>query len=184
MSNSPNRFVANPYAPPQAPAGGPQWDPHGSAVGRLDGNALVLPNGAALPSVCSKCATGAGLRPRNVKFSFVPAWARFFGPLIQVIVMKKSRFDVPLCEPCNAEWKKWNLFAWLAILPGLGLLGTSALLEDPGILATVSFVVMLVALVTVLVLRKRRVVVATKIDKTHTWMTGLHDEMKRLAVGG
>jgi len=185
MSNVSNPYT-NPYAPPRAPAGGPPpaWDPNsGAPLGRVDGKALVLPNGATLPPLCTKCAAHSGLRQRNVKFSFVPPWARILGPLIQLIVMKKSRFDVPLCEPCNAQWKKWNLFAWLAILPGALVLAISTAMDSPGPLAAVAFLLMFAMIVAVLVLRRRRIVFASKIDKTHTWLTGIHADAMRVAAG-
>jgi hypothetical protein len=185
MSNAPNQY--NPYAPPQTALGAPQppgWNPNGGApLGRIDGKAVVLPNGAPLPAICLKCAANSGLQARKVNFSFVPTWARFFGPLIQVIVMKKSKFELPLCQPCTAQWKRWNLFAWLAAIPGMLLAAIGAAMSDGGLVIAIGVVAMLIPLVTVLVLRKRHVVIASKIDKTHTWLTGLHAEAMRATAG-
>lgn len=180
MSNGP---YANPYAPPRAASGpSPAWDPHGGTPGRIEGDALVMPNGAPLPPVCLKCAARGPLESRHAKFSFVPPWARILGPLIQLIVMKRSKFDLPLCAPCNSRWRTWTLYSALSMLPGFAFIGIG-MATDVSALYVVGFVVLLAALVTVLLIRKRHIVFPSKIDKTHTWLKGAHPEAMRAAAG-
>src|SRR5512138_1827738 len=76
---------------------------------RMEGDALRTANGTQLPDVCLKCGVRHDLERRHQKFAFVPVWARFFGPLFQVIFMKRSEFYLPLCRSCHAQWKKWNV---------------------------------------------------------------------------
>ena len=152
----------------------------------MDGKALMIPNGATLPAVCLKCASQQNLESRAQKFSFVPVWARFFGPLIQVLVMKKSAFVLPICTPCHSTWKKWNLYAFLGSLPGIALVMLGAVIGDDvgGGMCGFGMLVFLGGLITALVIRMRHVVIASKIDKTHTWLTRLHPEAMRIASMG
>jgi hypothetical protein len=182
----------NPYAPPQAPFAPAYGQPSypGSVVGRIEGGALVVPNGAALPHVCVKCGTQQPLEFRNQKFSFVPVWARFFGPLIQLIVMKKSAFSLPVCPGCHKQWKKWNLYAGVfSWLPSVvlfivgGALGAADQEGAAAICYVLGTVVFLVLLIVLLALRLKYVVTATRIDKTHSWLSRMHPEALRAATG-
>ena len=163
--------------------------------GRVLGRTLLLPNGAPLPPVCFKCGAHANLRPRNVTFRYVPLWSRVIlviSPLIGLIVLafatKRSRFDLPLCVGCTAQWSKWTLFAWLTfpaavVLFGVGTAAAVAL-DGPGGAAVMGFAGLQVdrrRSAHVLLLRRRNVVLSSKIDKTHTWLTNVHPEAMRAA---
>ncbi len=179
----------NPYAPPQVQnlsnplATGPM-------AARVEGNLLVVANGSMLAPLCLKCGERQGLTWRDQKFMFVPPWARLFGALIQVIVAKRSRFSLPLCPQCTREWRTWTLLAALSWLPGVGVVilgGVVAALGsgDVGVaLVLGGFVIMIGVLIAALVLRTKRIVVAAKIDKTHTWLRGIHDRvLQAIAMG-
>lgn len=175
-----NPYAAqNPYAAPQAPVMPAGYAPGVSPV-RVEGNLLVAANGSGLPAVCLKCGSTHGIGWRDQKFRWVPRWAVLFGALIQAMVAKRSRFNVPLCPPCTARWKKWNLLAWLSWLPGVGLLLIGAVLSGVGadgaggVAMMLGFLVVLAGLITALALRARAVVYPTRIDKTHTWLRGVH----------
>lgn len=183
----------NPYAPPQAqimPAG------HGTTPmsARVDGTSLVVPNGSAFPPVCLKCAATQGISWRDQKFTYVPPWARLFGALIQVFVMKRSRFQLPLCQPCLGTWKKWNLYMWLAIVPPIllcifgGVLGAAIDGDLGGTLAAISVTVgilgFLVGLIVVAIQRRKAVVMAFKIDKQFSWLRGIHANALPAILGG
>lgn len=176
-----NPYAAqNPYAAPQAPVMPAGYAPGVSPL-RVEGNLLVAANGSGLPAVCLKCGSTHGIGWRDQKFVWVPRWAVLFGALIQAIVAKRSRFNLPLCPPCTARWKKWNLIAWLSWLPGaflflvgVALSGVQAAGAAGALLAIFGVVIVLAGLLTALVLRGRAVVYPTKIDKTHTWLRGVH----------
>jgi hypothetical protein len=103
-------------------------------------------------------------------------WARFFGPLFQLMFMKKSEFYLPICGACNAQWKKWNLIAWASWLPGvlLFMLGSAIGDDVGGIILLFGMLALFAGLITALVLRLRHVVAVTKIDAASSWMTRIH----------
>jgi hypothetical protein len=169
----------NPYAPPQAPVMPAGYA--GGSVARMEGELLVVTNGAQFPPVCLRCGATQPIEWRDQRFTYIPPWARFFGVLIQAIVTKRSRFNLPLCSPCNAQWKKFNLILGLSWIPGAlffvlaGVLAGADVVEEDvtAILFLVGLVVFLGGLITAAVLRARKVVQATKIDKESTWMKGI-----------
>jgi len=150
--------------------------PQAQMPARLEGSTLVVQNGAAFPDVCLKCGTRHAVDRRHQKFAFVPMWARFFGPLFQLMFMKKSEFYLPICGTCNAEWKKWNLIAWVSWLPGVLLFMMGSAIGDQagGFIVMFGMLALLAGLITALMLRLRHVVVVNKIDATSSWMTRIH----------
>jgi hypothetical protein len=164
----------------------------GATLARIEGQLLVVANGAQLPPICMRCAATQAIEMRDQKFMYVPPWARLFGALIQLLVAKRSRFNLPLCHACNGQWKKWNLIAGLSWLPGLLLVllgavcsGAGADLEGLGAaLLVIGALALLGGLITALVMRGRRMITATKIDKTHTWMKGVALPAQQAIVDG
>ena len=185
--------TANPYAAPQAPImpGGYGATPMSA---RVEGNAVVVPNGAAFPQLCLKCATTQGLEWRDQKYTYVPPWARLFGALIQVFVMKRSRFQVPVCQSCHQGWKKANLLLWLGIGGGIvlcmiaavgaGLGGDDAGPVLGGIFGVLAFLVFFGGIIAYAIVRQKRAVSAIRIDKQFTWLTGIHANAIQAIVGG
>ena len=143
---------------------------------RLEGETLVAANGTSFPDVCLKCGVRHGIERRHQKFQFVPMWARFFGPLFQVMFMKKSEFYLPLCTACHAQWKKWNWIAGLSWLPFFFLMFLGIAIGDSagGGIATIGMLGMFAALIVTLILRLKHIVAVTKIDATHSWMTKIN----------
>jgi hypothetical protein len=174
----------NPYAPPQAQPYPQQHYHQALADVRLEGDVLVASNATVFPDVCLKCGVRHGLERRHQKFQFVPYWARFFGPLIQWMVMKRSEFSLPLCPTCHGQWKKWNLIAGLAWVPFLLIMFAGfAGGQDLGpILILLGFFGMFVVLFTTLILRIKHIVVAKKIDKTHSWLGKIHPAALQVIV--
>jgi hypothetical protein len=180
----------NPYAAPQAqvmPAG---YAP-GYAPARIEGNLLVVANGSTFPPVCLKCGNNQAIEWRDQKYTYIPPWARMFGWLIQMLVAKRSRFQIPVCQPCNKEWKKWTLITALSWLPGMLLIVLGVILasadvgEVGGPVAFLGFAVLFVGLFVAIFLRNKRMVFATKIDKTHSWLRGIHQgAMQAVTMGG
>jgi hypothetical protein len=175
--------TANPYAPPQAPTGyaaNAAYGPGGhSPSAYVEGKLLVAANGSTLPPMCMKCgAPPAVWRAQN--YTYTPPWAFFFlGWIGLLIFSKRSSFQVPLCAEHQAAWKKWNLLAGLSWLPGvvLWVLGGIVADSDAGIGAVfflLGTLVFFVGLITALVIRGRRIVFPAKIDKTHSWLRGVH----------
>jgi hypothetical protein len=167
-----NYAQQNPYAAPQQHA----QPSVGQMPARMEGEALVVANGAAFTQVCLKCGTTHALEGRHQKYMYVPMWARFFGPLIQIIFRKTSEFYLPICNACNANWKKWNLIAGVSWIPGLLLIFMGlAIGDNAGALFTLMGLLgLFVGLITTLVLRLKHIVAATKIDGNSTWLTRIH----------
>jgi hypothetical protein len=161
---------------------------------RVEGNAVVVANGGAFPPVCLKCATTQGLEWRDQRYTYVPPWARLFGALIQVFVMKRSRFQVPVCQPCHQRWKKANLLLWLAILGGVVLVifaavGAGMADDDTGgviaaVFGILAFLVFFGGIIAYAIVRQKRAVSATRIDNQFTWLTGIHANAIQAIVGG
>jgi hypothetical protein len=182
----------NPYAPPQAPFAPPYGAaiPSGAPVSaHVEGKLLVAANGSALPAMCLKCG-GSPQHWRSQKYQYTPPWAFFFfGWLGALIFSKRSAFQVPVCDQHQAEWKKWNLIAGLSWLPGALLWVVGALVSgaDGGvgaILLLLGTVVFLVGLFTALILRNRKIVMPSRIDKTHSWLRGVHANVLHAVASG
>jgi hypothetical protein len=171
--------VANPYAPPQHPAGAPfraAAPAAQAATARVEGKLLVAANGSPLPAMCLKCG-GRPTHWRAQKFQYTPPMALFcLGWLGILIFNKRSSFQVPLCDAHLASWKKWNLYAGLSWLPGLLLAALGAVVGgDSGVaLAIVGFNAILVVVIAAFVIRARKIVAPRKIDDTNSWLTGVH----------
>jgi hypothetical protein len=169
---------ANPYAAPQAGFGAPPAgfaQAGGGISAHVEGAILVAANGSSFPAMCLKCGA-APTHWRAQRYSYTPPWAFFvLGWLGVLIFTKRSSFQVPLCEPHRAVWKKWSIIAGVSWIPGLLLLlSAGALGEDAGpIVVLLGLVLLLGALITSLALRARRGVYPSKIDKTHTWLRGV-----------
>jgi hypothetical protein len=170
----------NPYAPPQAPVANAGYGPgpYGPPSARVEGKLLVAANGSPLPAMCLKCGgQPTHWRPQNYRYT--PPWAMFMGWIGLLIFSKKSNFQVPLCEQHRASWKKWNLIAGLSCLPGvllcvLGLALTGESSDAGAGLFIVGLLSFLVGLIGTLIVRSRMIVMPTKIDKTHSWLRGVH----------
>jgi hypothetical protein len=171
----------NPYAPPQAPVidAGYGQAPYGPQSAYVEGKLLVAANGTTLPAMCLKC----GSQPHQwkaQKYMYVPPAARLIGWLGILIFGKRSSFQLPLCNGHLAEWKKWNLIAWLATVPTIVafcvlMAVVGGMDGDAGPIVFFGGIVLVLAeLITVLVIRSKKIVMATKIDKTHSWLSGVH----------
>jgi hypothetical protein len=190
---APQQPGQNPYAPPQAPIA-PAGYGQVPMSARIEGTVLVVPNGAPFPHVCLKCATTQALEWRDQKYSYVPPWARLFGALIQVFVMKRSRFQLPICQSCHRVWKKWNLMMWLVIAPTLfvwflAVVAAVAIDGDTGasvagILGVIGGLVFVAGLIVVAIFRKKWVVSAIRIDKQFSWLSGVHANALAVVAGG
>jgi hypothetical protein len=95
------------------------------------------------------------------------------------VFSKKSSFQIPLCEQHLASWKKWNLIAALSAIPGILLLVVGGAVmgsdSDAGsVVFLLGMAVLLIGLIGGLIVRGRKVVMPTKIDKTHSWLSGVH----------
>ena len=108
----------NPYAPPN-PYGAPQAVPYGQMgapggpyAAWPDGEDLAIQKEAPLPAVCMKCGSMDAPHRRNQQFVFSPPWvivvvviSPLIGAIIMLLVQKKGRLHVPLCNQCHARWK-------------------------------------------------------------------------------
>lgn len=178
----------NPYAAPQAPIMPNAYAP-GHSPARVEGELLVMANGATFPPVCLKCGGQHGIEWRDQKFRYVPPWARYlFGYLIQALVAKRSRFNLPLCQPCHKEWKKWSLLMAVLWLPAvlfwiLGGVFSSMDLDTVAMaMFAVGTLIFIAAIGFAVFMRNKKIVTTTKIDATHTWLRGIHANVLRAAT--
>ena len=141
---------------------------------RLEGETLVVANGASFPQVCVKCGTTHGLGKRSHKFAYVPTWARFFGPLIQRIFTKNSQFELPICSSCDGQWKKWNLIVGVSWLPGFLFTFLGPAVFQSGAMALVGMLMLIGGLVTASILRRKHNLDVDKIDTSHSWIVRVH----------
>ena len=169
----------NPYAPPQAPVGNAAYGP--GAYGppsRVEGKLLVAANGSPLPAMCMKC----GAHPthwRAQNYRYTPPWAMFIGWLGMLIFSKRSTFQIPLCETHRVVWKKWNLISLLSCFPGvlvgvIGLIATSSDSDAGALIFFFGIVLFFIGLMVTLIIRSKKIVFPSKIDKTHSWLRGVH----------
>jgi hypothetical protein len=182
----------NPYMAPQAQVM-PAAYGQGPMGARIEGNTLVVANGMTFPPVCMKCGNTQGIEWHNQKFVFTPFWAWYvLGWIGYLIFTKRSRFAIPVCQPCHSQWKKWNLFLALSFLP-LVLLGAlsaaiASSVDDSGAIAGITFTVgilaFIVALVVVAILRAKKAVLARKIDASFTWLRGIHPSVMQMIASG
>jgi hypothetical protein len=147
-----------------------------------------MPNQGTFPPLCVKCGTTERLTVRAQRFSYVPPWSRLFGALLLLMLQKKSRFDLPICAPCNARWRTWNAVMGLGLVGiVVGMLVWGALAAPRGRDGGAAWGFFLGAAVTfgvfVVAGRKRakHIVVATFIDREETRMRGVHIDVMRRA---
>ena len=170
--------ATNPYAAPQHPAGPPAYGqaPYGAPSAHVQGKLLVAANGSALPAMCLKCG-GPAQHWRAQRYQYTPPWAFFFfGWLGILIFSKRSSFQVPVCLEHQATWRKWNLIAGLSWRPGIVLFIAGAAIGDDagGVMLLVGTGLLFVGLIAALIVRSRKIVMPSKIDKTHSWLRGVH----------
>jgi hypothetical protein len=151
-------------------------------------DALVMPKGGQLASVCAKCANPQTAAAPRKSFGFTPQWVYLvfmISPLIGLILsaaMRKSAaFNIPLCQACDQSWKAANRNLLLSFLPGLGMfiLGIILCVVDlddvGGPLIVISLLVLLFApLVVNFGFRRRRIMWAKRIDDRYAVLAGMH----------
>lgn len=153
-----------------------------------DFDALVMPKFGQLANVCTKCSNPQVAAYPRKGFSFTPPWvwiAFFVSPLIgailSAVVRKSAALNIPLCQQCDAEWKKGNRNLALSFgigvvmfLVGVGL--CAADLEDAGApIIGFAFLALLIAPIIVqFAYRRRRTLWTRRIDDRSVWIMGMH----------
>jgi len=153
-----------------------------------DFDALVMPKFGQLANVCTKCSNPqVAVYPRK-GFNFTPQWvwlaflvSPLIGAILSAVVRKTAAFNVPLCQHCDAEWKKGNRNLALSFsvgvvtfLLGVGLCAAD-LEEAGGPLIGLSFLALLVVPIIVqFAYRRQRTLWARRIDDRSCWIMGMH----------
>jgi len=176
----------NPYAPPQAnypPTAYYAQPSFGTFQAWVEGDALVVQKEAPLPACCMKCASPVVTQRRNQRFVFTPPWVFVFffispliGAIIALIVQKKGRLDVPLCEQCSSRWKQGLVMLWLSVgwlVLGL-ILGAVAMANDLPEAGVPLLISSFVVLIVVAVVNRNRYLRAKKIDEQFITLTMVH----------
>jgi hypothetical protein len=149
----------NPYAPPQAPLADGVSHPEPNAdlpPWRLEGETLIVKNGAALPDVClfSGEPTGSSQRLR-LPLSWTPTWFRIaavVAPMLAILaysaLRRTSEIGVSLGRAGRKRRRLGSLLTLGATVNGIVLVVAASGTRDGGSLAgllLVSFVVLVVA---------------------------------------
>ncbi len=180
----------NPYAPPPPQPGMAQYGyGYGMPTGPYrDFDALVMPKFGQLANVCTKCSNPQVAAYPRKNFSFTPQWvwiafcvSPLIGAILSGVMRKSAAFNVPLCQSCDAAWKKGNMNLALSfgvgvvtLLIGIGLCAAD-LEAIGGPLIGFSFLALLVVPLTVQFAHRRpRTLWTKKIDDRSVWLMGLH----------
>jgi hypothetical protein len=174
----------NPYAPP-----GQQQQPtvHGyrTAGGYAawpDGKGIAVQKDAALPPVCVKCGMHGNQR-RNQQFVWTPPWvfiiffvSPIIGAIVAMVVQKKGRLQLPLCDACFSRWKMGTLiivggvlYMLVAIFAGIIIAAN----EWPEIGVPI-LISSLVFLIVAIVVANKRFLRASKVDDHMITIPGIH----------
>jgi hypothetical protein len=184
----------NPYAPPQQ---GPQPMAYGYGVtggyaAWPDGQNVAIQKDAPLPPVCVKCGAAPVNQRRNQQFVWTPPWvfiiffvSPIIGAIVAMVVQKKGRLQLPLCDNDFARWKQGTLMIVGGILLLLvGLIGGIAIaandLPELGIPVLISS---LVGFVVALVLANKRFLRAAKVDDRMITVRGIHPAAVQAILG-
>jgi hypothetical protein len=185
----------NPYAPPQAQPGFPQYAQAGFGQGQwptqayMDGATLAIPRGFGFPDVCLKCGAAHAATRRNQKYQWSPPWAYalfalgwLFGLIAVMVTRKTSQHMLPLCIPCNDQWKKGRLAFGLSFLPGLlfmliaGLVASQSS-DATGVLIIISVLSFIAGpLVAHFAFARPRTVYVQRIDDRYSYLLGFHPQ--------
>jgi hypothetical protein len=191
---TPQPPAPNPYAPPLTTAHADYAPPapgYGVPPPRIEGSAVTIAKGYALPPLCAKCGTMADLRTRTQTFSWFPRWTYFllFLGLLPMIILqmdktKRAVLALPMCPRCDSRWKTGRVLRTLSIVvPVFGglalaiagaandilpLMGAGFLLVFPGVLAVIP---------VDLLVQRPRILWATFIDDYWVTLKGFAPEM-------
>ncbi len=88
---------------------------------------IIIPaaemNSFDLPRVCLLTGEQNNIVFKEMKFQYVPPWARLFGALIQVLVARKAKGELPFSEAAHAAMKKGQLMFGLSFVGSFVLFG-------------------------------------------------------------
>lgn len=175
----------NPYAPPQQvqPPAAYGYGVAGGYAAWPEGENLSIQKDAPLPPVCVKCGAAPAAHRRNQQFVFTPPWvfiiffvSPIIGAIVAMIVQKKGRLQLPLCDECQARWKTGTLMVVGGVL-GLifGLIGGIVIAANdypevgvPLLLGSI------VAFAVALVVANKRFLRAAKVDERMITIRGIH----------
>lgn len=80
-----------------------------------------------LPRVCLLSGATQDVVFKEMKFQYIPPWARIFGALIQVLVARKAKGELPFSE------ESWKAMKSGQLLFGLSIVGTIVVLSAGGV---------------------------------------------------
>ncbi len=188
----------NPYAPPEYRPHQPMAQGYGVPGGFAawpDGPNLAVQKDASLPAVCVKCGAAPAHQRKNQQFVWTPPWvfiiffvSPIIGAIVAMIVQKKGRLQLPLCDLCLGRWKQGTLmvvggvlYLFAALFGGIIIAAND--LPELGVPILVSSIVVLVV---ALVVANKRFLRAAKVDERMITIRALHPEAARaiLAAAG
>jgi uncharacterized membrane protein len=175
----------NPYAPPQQvqPVAAYGYGVAGGYLAWPEGSDLAIQKDAALPSVCVKCGNGHAPQRRNQQFVWTPPWvfilflvSPIIAAIVAMIVQKKGRLQLPLCDECHSRWKTGVLMVALGVVGFIfGLIaGIIIAANDWPEIGVPLLVGSIVVFVVALVVGNKRFLRASKVDERMITVRGIH----------
>jgi len=128
-------------------------------VACCDGNKLIIPQGAALPTnICIKCGAPANGKPLKKNYYWHSQWIYILilSPLIYIIVAmivrKQQLLYLPLCDEHRARRKRMILIGWGLIAGGIAALFAIPALGDngAGVAVLLMFVLLIAGIVVII----------------------------------
>jgi hypothetical protein len=148
-----------------------------------------------LPDLCMRCTSTATATVAR-RFSWHPPWVGVLilagllpYAIVALVLTKKVKFPVPLCEAHKGHWKSrawatWGSAAGLALL-GVGLIATLIALDQPGRrnpnpelfgYACFGWVVLALAWLIVVAVLQQTAIRPTEITDNSITLTGVHKD--------
>jgi hypothetical protein len=129
----------NPYAPPaDDSAFAPQAAIGADGRYRIEGQDLIVADGARLPKICIKTG-GRGRNERTQQFMWIPVWARFLFGALGTLAAKKATLTYFLSDEAEHERQTGNRILLVSLAGGV-VIGGLALLGEMFGLAFAAFV--------------------------------------------
>ncbi len=148
-------------------------------VACCDGNKLIIPQGAALPTnICIKCGAPANGKPLKKNYYWHSQWIYILilSPLIYIIVAmivrKQQLLYLPLCDEHRARRKRMILIGWGLIAGGIAALFAIPALGDNGAGVAILLMFALVIAGIVVIISGANLIRPTFIDASYGSYSG------------
>ena len=149
-------------------------------VACCDGDKLIVPQGAALPTnVCVKCGAPASGTPLKKNYYWHPQWiyvlilaGLLIYAIVAMVVRKQQLLYLPLCDEHAARRKRMLLIGWGLFVAGIASLFAIPAVGDNGAGVVVLLMFVLVIAGIVVVISGANLIRPTFIDSSYGSYSG------------